>query len=171
MQSIFVSKDSLFSLICDDVFADDWEIYEESLKESQKEHEMTVGHAIEVLESVRKSCRYFPDIDGVINFAIEAIEKQNQQELFFDPKNLSQKELEEWQKNLKAHKLEVLEVKSEKKCECECKCNHTVEDADLQEKMKQTLKDKFFELDRIEKDSLAVSNMLDIYRLLFEVQP
>lgn len=43
---IYLSSTTLFTMICDDVFADDWEIYEEQLKEP----EMTAEHAIENLE-------------------------------------------------------------------------------------------------------------------------
>lgn len=150
-------------LRCATVLADDWEIYEEP----QKEPEMTVGHAIEVLESVRKSYRYIPDIDGVIHFAIEAIEKQNQQELVFDHENLFKKELEKLQEKLKECKLEV---NPEKKCECERNCSHTGTDNNLQEEMEQALSRKFFELADTTTDSLTVSNMIEIYRLLFEVK-
>lgn len=137
-----------------------WEIYEEP----QKEPEMTVGHAIEVLESVRKSYRYIPDIDGVIHFAIEAIEKQNQQELVFDHENLSKKELEKLQEKLKECKLEV---NPEKKCECERNCSHTCTDTNLQEEMKQALSRKFFELEEFTAEESTVNSMLNIYNSIF----
>lgn len=140
----------------------DWEIYEEP----QKEPEMTAGHAIEVLESIRQvtSKSVIPDVDEVIDFAIKTLENQNQQVLVFDPENLSQKELEKVQEKLKECKFEV---KPEKKCECECKCNHTVEDADLQEKMKQVLSRKFFEIEKYSDDESTVNSMLNIYNSIF----
>lgn len=58
------------------VLADDWEIYEEP----QKEPEMTAGHAIEVLETIRRACKLIPDVDEVIDFSVEVIDKQNQAE-------------------------------------------------------------------------------------------
>lgn len=64
----------LFSYVT--VLADDWEIYEEP----QKEPEMTAEHAIEVLETIRRACKLIPDVDEVINFSVEVIDKQNQTE-------------------------------------------------------------------------------------------
>lgn len=58
------------------LLADDWEIYEEP----QKEPEMTAGHAIEVLETIRRTCKLIPDVDEVIDFSVEVIDKQNQAE-------------------------------------------------------------------------------------------
>lgn len=142
------------------VLADDWEIYEEP----QKGHEMAAEHSIEVLETIRRACKLIPDVDEVIDFAIKTLENQNQQVLVFDPENLSQKELEKVQEKLKECKFEV---KPEKKCECECKCNHTVEDADLQEKMKQVLSRKFFEIEKYSDDESTVNSMLNIYNSIF----
>lgn len=92
------------------VLADDWEIYEEPLKEP----EMMAEHAIESLES---------------------------------------------------------DTEPEHKCNaCHCNCSHTGKNSDLQVKMEQALSRKFFELADTTTDSLAVSNMIEIYRLLFEVK-
>jgi hypothetical protein len=124
MQSIFVSKDSLFSLICDDVFADDWEIYEEPLKVP----EMTAEKAITLLNKAilviaesgvkRIGCCTSENIIGAIQFAIRSLENQNQTKLFFDVGNISEKELEELHRKFKECKLEVNPEK-----ECDCKCN------------------------------------------------
>lgn len=62
--------------LADEVLADDWEIYEEQLKKP----EMTAGHAIEVLETIRRACKLIPDVDEVIDFSVEVIGKQNQTE-------------------------------------------------------------------------------------------
>lgn len=58
------------------LLGDGWEIYEEP----QKEPEMTAGHAIEVLETIRRACKLIPDVDEVIDFSVEVIDKQNQAE-------------------------------------------------------------------------------------------
>lgn len=59
----------------------------------------------------------------------------------------------------------------EHKCNaCHCNCSHTGKNSDLQVKMEQALSRKFFELADTTTDSLAVSNMIEIYRLLFEVK-
>lgn len=58
------------------LLGDGWEIYEEPLKEP----EMTAEHAIEVLETIRRACKLIPDVDEVIDFSVEVIDKQNQAE-------------------------------------------------------------------------------------------
>lgn len=66
----------LFPLFLEIAKSRDWEIYEEP----QKEPEMTAGHAIEVLETIRRACKLIPDVDEVIDFSVEVIDKQNQAE-------------------------------------------------------------------------------------------
>lgn len=53
---------------------------------------------------------------------------------------------------------------------CDGNCSHTGKNSDLKVKMEQALSRKFFELADTTTDSLAVSNMIEIYRLLFEVK-
>lgn len=68
------------------------------------------------------------------------------------------------------HAIENLEsdTEPEHKCNaCHCNCSHTGADSDLQEKMKRTLKSKFFELAESTTESSAVNIMLDIYRLFY----
>lgn len=60
------------------------------------------------------------------------------------------------------------DTEPEHKCNaCHCNCSHTGTDSDLQEKMKRTLKSKFFELAESTTESFAVNIMLDIYRLFY----
>lgn len=185
------------SAIYKDSNGDDCEIYEEPLKEP----EMTAEHAIEILKSARRSYRYIPGIDGAIDFAIEAIEKQNQVEAADDLNNDNESvNVERAQKKydnvieglhilLDFYKdnyscrtkiknvIERLErdTEPEHKCNaCHCNCSHTVEDADLQEEMKQTLKDKFFELAKeditqVRADLMLaiLQSMCGIYKLLY----
>jgi hypothetical protein len=61
------------------------------------------------------------------------------------------------------------EMADQKKCECNCERKHGA-DTNMQVKMEQELSRKFFELADTTTDSLAVSNMIEIYRLLFEVK-
>lgn len=71
------------------------------------------------------------------------------------------------------HAIESLErdTEPEHKCNaCHCNCSHTGKNSDLQVEMEQALSRKFFELVDTTTDSLAVSNMIEIYRLLFEVK-
>lgn len=168
----------------------DWEIYEEP----QKEPEMTAEHAIEVLKSVRNSYRFIPDIDEVIDFAIEAIERQNQFEPADDLNNDDESvNVERAQKKYndvieKLHMLldfykdnafcrqkiknviESLErdTEPEHKCNaCHCNCSHTGTDTNLQEEMKQALSRKFFELEEYSAEESYVNCMLDIYNSIF----
>lgn len=175
-----------------DISSFDWEICGECLKEP----EMTVGHAIEVLESVRKSYRCFPDIDGVINFAIEAIEKQNLEEdedLNSDNESANIKRAHKKYTNV-IRNLHILldfykdndfyrpkiidaieclkrDTEPEHKCNtCHCNCSDTGKNSDLQVEMEQVLSRRFFELADTTTDSLDTSNMIEIYRLMFEVK-
>ena len=149
LDNIFLSETNLFTLMCDDIFADDWEIY-------QEEQEMTAEFAVKLLDEIKyttvehesefeKIFAYFnvSDATKALDFAIKALENQNQ---------------------------------SEKKCECKCG-QETINNDDLQEEMKQALSRKFFELGKIEIDeyNLSSSNILttvgymnDIYKILFE---
>lgn len=71
------------------------------------------------------------------------------------------------------HAIERLErdTEPEHKCNaCHCNCSHTGKNSDLQVEMEQALSRKFFELVDTTTDSLAVSNMIEIYKLLFEVK-
>lgn len=71
------------------------------------------------------------------------------------------------------HAIENLErdTEQEHKCNaCHCNCSHTGKNSDLQVKMEQALSRKFFDIADTTTDSLAVSNMIEIYRLLFEVE-
>lgn len=68
------------------------------------------------------------------------------------------------------HAIENLkrDTEPEHKCNaCHCNCSHTGADSDLQEKMKRTLKSKFFELAESTSESFDVNIMLDIYRLFY----
>lgn len=116
------------------LLGDDWEIYEESLKESQKEHEMTVEHDIEKYNNAIRNLY----ILLAFKDAVECLERDTEPE----------------------HKWNA----------CDCNCSHTGTDTNLQEEMKHALSRTFFELADTTTDSLAVSNMIEIYRLLFEVR-
>lgn len=169
-----IGYETTVKFFCSNILSDKWEICEEPKKET----EMTAEKACKILDLILDYINVgefeyithcsFSEIAESVRMAIEALENQNQTKLFFDVGNISEKELEELKKNFKECKLEV---NPEKKCEC--KCNHTVEDADLQVEMKQALSRTFFELFEhadTTTDSLAVSNMIEIYRLLFEVK-
>lgn len=170
-----------------DISACDWEIVGEFLKEPPKEPEMTARHAVEVLESVResvrKSYRFIPDIDGAVDFAIEAIEKQNQFEAADDLNSDNESvniehDIEEYNNAIKnlhillAFKdaVECLErdTEPEHKCNaCHCNCSHTGTDTNLQEEMKQALSRKFFELEECTAEEGIVNSMLNIYTSIF----
>lgn len=124
------------------VLGDGWEIYEESLEESQKEHEMTVEHAIEKYNNVIRSLHilltFYKDNDFYrpkIKDAIEALERDSEPE----------------------HKCNA----------CHCNCSHTGTDTNLQEEMKQALSRKFFELEKYSDDESTVNCMLNIYSSIF----
>lgn len=156
-----------------------WEIYEEP----QKEPEMTAEHAIEILKSARKSYRFLPGIDEAIDFAIEAIEKQNQFEAADDLNSDNESvniehDIEKYNNAIKnlhillAFKdaVECLErdTEPEHKCNaCHCNCSHTGTDTNLQEEMKQALSRKFFELEKYSDDESTVNSMLNIYSTIF----
>lgn len=177
-----------------DISACDWEICGEWLKEP----EMTARHAVEVLESVRESVRnsyrYIPDIDGVIDYAIEAIEKQNKFEAADDLNNDNESAnaeraqekyntvIEELHLLLDFYKdndscrtkiknvIERLErdTEPEHKCNaCHCNCSHTGKKSDLQVKMEQALSRKFFELEKSSDEESIVNSMLNIYNSIF----
>ena len=163
-------NDSLFCLDLGTADLDEWEIYEEPEMTNEKAITLLNRAIIVVAESgvKRIGCCTSENIIEAIQFAIHSLENQNEPKIFFDG-NLSEKELEELHGNLKECKLEA---NPEKKCEC--KCNHTVVDADLQEKMKQALKDKFFELAKEDVTQFRADLMLailqsmcGIYKLLY----
>lgn len=163
---IVVENGCLFPLFLD------WEIYEEP----QKEPEMTNETAITLLKRAiavvaesgvkRIGCCTSENIIKAIQFAIRSLENQNQTKLFFDVGNISEKELEELQRNLKECKIEVMPEKK-----CECKYNHTVVDDDMQELMKQALVRKFFELEKEDflhnETQAAIYTMFEIYKILY----
>ena len=127
------------------IYADDWEIYEE---EPKQETEMTA----------EKSAALICTVANTIS------NHRNEFEKIYDYYHL--------ENALEAlyYAVKVLEDQNQPEKKCECKCSQETScNENLQEEMRQALSRKFFELERIEEDSLAVSNMLDVYRLLFEV--
>lgn len=162
-----------------------------------KEPEMTAEHAIEILKSARKSYMYIPDIDGAIDFAIEAIEKQNQFEVADDLNSDNESvniEHEQKKYNNLIRNLHILldfykdndfcrpkiknvierlemDTEPEHKCNaCHCNCSHTGTDTNLQEGMKQALSRKFFELEECSADESTVNSMLSIYNSIFPAE-
>lgn len=81
---IYLSSTTLFTMICDDVFADDWEIYEEP----KKEPEMTAEKASKILDLILDYINVgefeyithcsFSEIAESVRLAIETLENQNQ---------------------------------------------------------------------------------------------
>lgn len=83
---IYLSSTTLFTMICDDVFADDWEIYEEP---KQRKPEMTAEKAKKTLRLVRAEalCRgmvfehcSLEEFVAAIDFALEILKKQAEKE-------------------------------------------------------------------------------------------
>lgn len=83
---IYLSSTTLFTMICDDVFADDWEIYE---KPKQEESEMTAEKAKKILGVVRAETichgmvfEHFSleKFVAAIDFALEILKKQAEKE-------------------------------------------------------------------------------------------
>lgn len=145
---------------------------------------MNFEHALEAMRQGKKVRRkdcpdtlYFID-DGFI----EVFDRETEESIIVDLFRCATVLADDWEiyeEQLKKpemtaeHAIENLEsdTESEHKCNaCHCNCSHTGKNSDLQVKMEQALSRKFFELADTTTDSLAVSNMIGIYRLLFEVK-
>lgn len=74
-----IGYETTVKFFCSDILSDKWETYEEP---EQEKPEMTAGHAIEVLKSIRQvtSKSVIPDVDETIDFAIESIENKGKAE-------------------------------------------------------------------------------------------
>lgn len=166
---------SRIALYSCELLADDWEICRESNKEENE-----LSSSVKLLSDFAKSLQFdlgntamrtinSYQISDIVSALKTVLDYAKSTIKLAYLKNQEDKETE----MTAEHAIESLEMDTEPehKCNaCHCNCSHTGKNSDLQVKMEQALSRKFFELADTTTDSLAVSNMIEIYRLLFEVK-
>lgn len=163
---------SRIALYSCELLADDWEICRESNKEENE-----LSSSVKLLSDFAKSLQFdlgntamrtinSYQISDIVSALKTVLDYAKSTIKLAYLKNQEDKETE----MTAEHAIENLErdTEPEHKCNaCHCNCSHTGADSDLQEKMKRTLKSKFFELAESTSESFAVNIMLDIYRLFY----